>query len=240
LAIINLRVPEEMKRKLAGFAKAKGTSQTEMVKTAVAEKLMVHEVARSETVAEIPSWVPEGKYVALVRGAVAAVGDSVADVSSTAITKFPNESIRVARKGKPIRPVQYAFLAEASLRCWKYEMVDREFFPVIPTTITGKNRLSAVSSPDTASSLTLVTPQLIDEAGLKQIATESVATAAGVVKMNTFKATIELPVGSYDTIVASSLIPKALPFQILLGRNILDGLDLYALGKHKVVCLKDP
>ena len=115
LAIINLRVSEEMKRKLAGFARAKGTTQTEMVKAAIAEKLIVHEVAQSENVTEIPGWVPEGKYVALVRGAVAAVGDSVADVSSTAIAKFPNESIRVARVGKPIRPVQYAFPAEAGL-----------------------------------------------------------------------------------------------------------------------------
>ncbi len=240
MAIVNLRVPEEMKRKLAGIAKATGTSQTEMVKGAVAEKLTIHEVARAESSKNIPSWVPEGKYVALVRGAVAAVGDSVADVSSAALSKFPDEPIRVARKGKPIRPVQYAFLAEAGLKCWKYEMVDQESYPVIPTAITGKKKLTTVSSPDTASSLTLVTPQLIDEAGLQQVATESVATAAGVVKMNTFNATIELPVGSYDAIVASSAIPKTLPFQVLLGRNILDRVDLYALGKSKVICVKDP
>ena len=97
-----------------------------------------------------------------------------------------------------------------------------------------------MSSPDTASSLTLVTPELIDEAGLEKAATESVATAAGVVKMSTFKATIELPVGRFDAIVASSAIPKALPFQVLLGRNILDRVDLYTLGKSKVICVKDP
>ncbi len=240
MAIINLRVPEEMKRKLANFAKAMGASQTEMVKSAVAEKLTVHQAARSEPSVNVPSWVPDGKYYALVRGAVAAVGDSVADVSSAAMAKFPDEPIRVARRGKAIRPIQYAFLAEATLKCWKYEMVDQESYPVIPIAITGKNKLTTVSSPDTASSLTLVTPQLIDEAGLQQAATETVATAAGFVKMSTFKATIELPVGSYDAIVASSPIPKALPFQVLLGRNILDQVDLYTLGKSKVICLKDP
>ncbi len=125
MAIINLRVPEEMKRKLADFAKATGTSQTEMVKGAVAEKLKVHEVARAGLRTNIPSWVPYGKYVALVRGAVAAVGDSVADVSAAAVVKFPNDPIRVVRKGKRIKPIQYTFLAEASLRCWKYLQVGR-------------------------------------------------------------------------------------------------------------------
>src|SRR5208282_3295051 len=98
MAVVNFRIPEEMKRRLAGIAKATGASQTEMVKSAVAEKLTIHEVARAESSANIPSWVPEGKYVALVRGAVAAVGDSVAEVVSGALTKFPDEAIHVARK----------------------------------------------------------------------------------------------------------------------------------------------
>jgi hypothetical protein len=44
----------------------------------------------------------------------------------------------------------------------------------------------------------------------------------------------------YDVVVASSEIPKTLPFQILLGRNILDLINLCALGKSKVICVKDP
>jgi uncharacterized protein involved in propanediol utilization len=119
VAIINLRVSEEMRRRLAGLAKAKGASQTEMVKTAVAEKLMVDEVAHAEPSMEIPSWIPEGKYVALVRGAVAAVGDSVADVVAAALAKFPEDAIHVARKGRSIKAVHYAFLAEAEMKCWK-------------------------------------------------------------------------------------------------------------------------
>jgi predicted transcriptional regulator/predicted aspartyl protease len=240
MAIINLRVSEEMKRKLTDLAKATGSSQTELMKNALAEKLTVHETADIQSSATIPSWVPDGKYVALVRGAVAAVGDSVADVSSAAVVEFPNEPVRVVRKGKRIKPIHYAFVAEAGLKCWKYEIVDEDFYPVIPAAIIGNKKVQTVCSPDTASSLTLVNHQLVDEAGLQQVATETVATAAGSVRMDTFKATIELPVGRYDAMVASSEIPKALPFQVLLGRNILDGVDLYTLGKSKVLCLKDP
>lgn len=108
MAVVNLRIPEEMKRKLAGIAKATGASQTE---SAVAEKLTIHEVARAESNTSIPRWVPEGKYVALVRGAVAAVGDSVAEVVSAALAKFPDDAIHVARKGKSIRAVHYAFVS---------------------------------------------------------------------------------------------------------------------------------
>jgi len=88
--------------------------------------------------------------------------------------------------------------------------------------------------------MTLATPETIKEAGLKEHAAENVATAAGFARLNTFEATVELPVGTYSVIVASSRIPKVLPFQLFLGRNILDQLDFYALGKNKVTCLKDP
>jgi predicted transcriptional regulator len=240
MAIINLRVSEEMKRKLADLAKAKDASQTEIVKVALAEKLMVHEAARTKPSTDIASWVPDGKYVALVRGAVAAVGDSVADVVTAALSKFPDDPIHVARKGRSIRPVDYAFLAHTEMKCWKYVTVGQQPYPIIPTTIIGKKRMVAGSSPDTGASLTLVTSHIVDAAGLQPAGEETIATAAGMVKMDTFNATIELPVGHYDAIVASSEIPQALPFQILLGRNILDQVDLYTLGKSKVVCLKDP
>ena len=229
-----------MKRKLAGFAKAAGTSQTEMVKTALAERLTVHEIALTEPNTDIPSWVPDGKYVALVRGAVAAVDDSVADVVAAALSKFPNDAIHVARKGRAIKPVHYAFLAQTELKCWKYATVDQQSYPVIPATIIGKKRKTAASSPDTATSVTLVSTQIVDEANLQPAAEETFATASGIVKMETFKAAIELPIGRYDTLVASADIPRALPFQILLGRNILDKVDLHMLGKSSVICLKDP
>jgi len=240
VAIINLRVSEEMKRKLTNLARTIGASQTELVKTAVAEKLTVHEAERSELSASIPDWVPEGKYVALVRGAVAAAGDSVADVSCAAAAKFPDDPIRVLRKGKRIKPIHYAFMAEAPMKCWKYEMVETESFPVIPATVVGRKEVQTLCSPDTASSLTLASQHLIDNAELQPDATESVATAAGLVKMSTYKAVISLPIGRYQAIVASSQIPSILPFQVLLGRNVLDKLDLMTLGKSKVVCLKDP
>jgi hypothetical protein len=228
-----------MKRKLAGIAKATGASQTEMVKSAV-EKMAIHDAARAQSSANVPNWIPEGKYVALVRGAVAAVGDSVAEVVSATLTKFPDEAIHVACKGKSIKRVQYAFLAQTEMKCWKYVTVDQQSYPVIPTTIIGTEKMAAASPPDTVASLTLMSPQIVDGAGLQPAAEETVVTAAGMVKMNTFKATIELPIGRYDAIVASLEIPENLPFQILLCRNILDLIDLYALGKSKVICIKDP
>jgi predicted DNA-binding protein len=240
MAVVNLRIPEEMKRKLERIAKATGASQTEMVKSAVAEKLTIHEVAKAQLSTTVPSWVPEGKFVALVRGAVAAVGDSVAEVVSATLTKFPDDPIHVARKGKPIKAVDYAFLAQAEMRCWKYVTVDQRCYPIIPTTITGRKKMVAASSPDTAASVTLVSSQIVDGAGLRPVAEETVATAAGMVKMDTFKALIGLSVGRYDAVVALSEIPRTLPFQILLGRNILDQIDVYALGKSKVICVKDP
>lgn len=45
---------------------------------------------------------------------------------------------------------------------------------------------------------------------------------------------------NYDVRVASCDIPKDLPFQVLLERNVLDLVELYALGKSEVVCIRNP
>jgi len=240
LAVLNVRLGEEMKRKLAELAKVVGASQSELVKGAVRERIAVHEVAKEETAPLIPEWIPEGKYVALVRGAVASVGDSVAEVVAMALEKFADDPIYVGRKGKMISPIHYAFLAEESIRCWKYARVDEQNFLIVPITVVGKKRVRAASTPDTAASLTLVNSEIVDQAGLHPASQELIITAAGAVKMRTYDAEIELPVGRYETQIASFRIPKALPFQVLLGRNLLDMIDLYALGKSKVVCIKDP
>lgn len=240
MAILNVRLAEDMKKKLAELAKAVGATQSQLVKSAVEEKITVHEIAQEAAPLTIPAWVPDGMYVALVRGAVAAVGDSVADVVAAALQKFSDDPLYVARKGKPIKTLHYAFLAEASIKCWKYTKVDEQSYPIIPITIAGKRRVTAASSPDTAASLTLVSSEIVDQAELQPATQETIVTAAGPVKMRTYSANVELPVGNYQTLVGSLRIPKILPFQVLLGRNLLDMMDLYALGKSKVVCIKDP
>jgi len=240
VAAVNVRVEEEMKRKLAELAKSAGATQSELVKSTIAEKIAVHQTARLVSPTTIPDWVPKGKYVALVRGAVAAVGDSVAEVVASALDKFSEEPVHVARKGRPIERVNYAFLVSAATKCWKYLTVNQDSYPVIPTTIMGKNRLRIASSPDTAANLTLVDGHIVDQAHLQPAGQVGIFTAAGPVKAKTFTAEIELPTGSFKTIVASSSIPKALPFQAVLGGNLLDNVDLYALGKSKVVCISDP
>ncbi len=106
---INVRVGGETKRKLAKLAKSAGTTRSELVKSSVADKIAVHQTARLASPMTIPDWIPRGKYVALVRVGVAAVGDSVAEVVATALDKFSEEPIHVARKGRPIESVHYAF-----------------------------------------------------------------------------------------------------------------------------------
>lgn len=240
MAVLNVRLDEEMKRKLADLAKKVGATQSDLVKGALAEKLAVQEVASAKASTTIPEWIPDGKYVALVRGAVAAVGDSVAEVVAAALSKFKNEPIHVARKGAPIKRVHYAFLAHEDLKCWKYATVGEDSYPIIPATIVGRKEMTVASIPDIAASLTLVSSAIVDELELEPVGKESIVTAAGVRPMKTFKAVIELSAGRYATTVASLDIPRVLPFQILLGRSMLDKLDLYAFGKSRVVCISDP
>ena len=179
MAILNIRVDETLRRKIANLAKALGTTQTDLVKNAITGRITAHETAKAEAETAIPEWVPDGKCVALVRGAVAAVGDSVAEVVADAIAKFGDEPIHVALKRKPIRPIHYAFAAHATVKCWKYLTADGESFPIIPAKIIGKKELTTASSPDRASTLALVSREIIDQAGLQPEAQETIYTAAG-------------------------------------------------------------
>ena len=239
MAALNVRIDERLKRSLVQLAKRVGASQSDMVKDALVEKLVVHEAASAKTTTTVPDWVPDGKYVALIRGAVAAVGDSVAEVVASALSKFRDDPIHVARKGKPIETIHYAFFAQSAIKCWKYLTVDTQSFPILPTTLIGEREVLTASVPDTASSLTMASHQVVDDARLEPVAEETVFTPAGPVRMRTFKGMVELPIGRYEVKVASSHIPKELPFQVLIGRNLLDLVDLYMLGKIGVVCIRD-
>ncbi len=105
VAILNVRLDKASKREPANLAKSIGACQSELVKSSITGKLAVHQAANTETTTTIPEWVRWGKYVALVRGSVAAVGDLGAEVVAAAFMKFRADPIHVTRKGKSIKPV---------------------------------------------------------------------------------------------------------------------------------------
>jgi hypothetical protein len=81
-----------------------------VVKDLLAQQVLIERLAPRHD-APVPEWVPRGKYVALVKGGVAAVGDSVAGVASEAMSKFAQQPVVVKRKDAPIPQIDYAYAA---------------------------------------------------------------------------------------------------------------------------------
>ena len=93
--------------------------------------------------------------------------------------------------------------------------------------------------PDSAASLSVLNNQLCKTLNLEPIRTEEVYTAGGIVKLNVVSTNIKIN----DLIIKSEFvdgqIPELMPFDLLLGRNIIDLFDVYLLGKMKILCIKD-
>lgn len=222
------------------MSKRRRQTISKIVKELLDERLTIeaHETPSQDW--SIPDWVPDGKFVALVKGAVVAVGDSVAEVTAQAASKFRDEYVQVKRKGQPIPVVEYAYHTLTELKCWRYYSVGPRTYPVIPVTIIGKRKVETTAMPDSAASLTLVKEEVVEKSGLKFLREEDLFTGAGPVTKRTFEGKVELPMGTHKVRMASVIIPDGLPFKVLLGRNILDSLQTYLLGKDKVLCIKDP
>lgn len=91
---------------------------------------------------------------------------------------------------------------------------------------------------DTAASITLIKKEIIDAFDLDHIDVQSIQTASGIFDVPIYELDIEILNKTLTTRVISSPISETLPFQGLIGRNILDYFDIYLLGIRQIFCIK--
>lgn len=211
-----------------------------VIRELITEAVTIDERGEVKRFTDLPTWIPEGKYVALVKGAVVAVCDTVSDAALEAIRKFRDEPFSIVRKGGSIRKIDYAFFAEEMLKCWAFSGVGESLFPIVPAVLVGRRMAEVSALPDSAASISLAKRSIIGESKLVEVGTEEVSSIGGSVRRRVYEGEIQLGTGSYKARVAEAIIPDDLPFQLLIGRNVLDHLDTYLLGKRSVVCIKDP
>ena len=94
--------------------------------------------------------------------------------------------------------------------------------------------------PDSAASLSILKNTYVKQLNLTTIRTEEIITMAGPIQLNVIKVNIQIDDMILTSEILKGQIPDELPFDLLLGRNVLDLLDVYLLGKRQVICLKDP
>ncbi len=243
MTILNIGINEKTKKKLKDIVKvSEYKTVSELVRSTINAALKIEETQRAASQEiEIPEWIPEGKYIAFVKGSIAAVGDSIAEVSREAAAKFPNESCIIRRQGKKIQLREYVFSAFSELKCWQYSMVEDRRFPLIVVRIGPKNNLQTIRAlPDSAASMSILKKEYFEQFKLPVLRTEKVFSAGGIVELEVVETHLRINELTLKSEFLVGEIPDELPFDLLIGRNILDKLDLYLLGKKNVVCIKDP
>ena len=120
MTILNTNIEKEKKEELHEIVeKSKLRSISQLLRLSIEEKLIIEKIFNNKMEAvEIPEWIPEGKFVAFVDNAIAAIGDSPQQVAHEAIQKFPDFSLVIKKKGENYRIPEYVFNTFSELKCW--------------------------------------------------------------------------------------------------------------------------
>ncbi len=234
---------DDEKRKLQATVEAlKSPSVSEFVRSLLAEKIQVEELAQQKNTSEgleIPPFIPKGKYVAFINGAVIGVGDSPSEVAQIAAEKFPNFPLIIKFNGSRPKQTEYIYASLSQPHSWKYIQFEDHSYPVVPIKITGNStEKSLFASIDTAASLCVMQEQAVAASEFDLSRSEEISTAAGIMKAQIFTGTVNLLEHTFTVEFIFAPITTMLPFRFLIGRNLLDQLDAFFFGKKQILMLK--
>ncbi len=243
MTILNVHIKEDDKARLQELVEIdKIKSMSEIIRKLVTEKLKIEEISldsKTDLKIEIPEYIPKGKYVGFVKGAIIGIADTVSEVAQIAAEKFPDGPLVIKFNGPPKKTIEYCFMNISGLNCWKYANVENISYPLVPVTLQfNSNEKPLLALIDTAASVCLLKKGIIDASKLSISREEQVSTAAGVITTNIYKSKLKLMDEDFEIEFFFAPIDDSLPFNMLIGRNLLNELDAYFFGKKQVVCLK--
>ena len=243
MTILNLHIKEEDKAKLQDLVEFnKSKSMSEIVRKLLSEKIKIENISKksdNNSEIEIPDYIPKNKYVGFVNSAIIAVGDTVSEVAQVAAEKFPNGPLVIKYNGTKRKSLEYCFMSLTDLKCWKYVNVENITYPIIPIMLEiNSNKKKLYALIDTAASLCVLKQGLIDLTKFTVTREEQVSTAAGVIETKVYNGKVTLFEIEFETEFILVKIDDSLPFNMLIGRNLLDKLDAYFYGKKQLICLK--
>ena len=91
---------------------------------------------------------------------------------------------------------------------------------------------------NTATSLTVIKDEIVNQLNLEQIESQPIQTATGIYNIPIYKITLEILDKKINTKIIPAPISNDLPFQGLIGRNVLDLFNLFLFGKKKLICMR--
>ncbi len=133
MTILNVEVDKRKEERIKEIAKSSVYKTiSEFVRSVLDEKLKIEETSQKKSGdCSIHKWVPNGKYIAFVHGAIASIGDTISEVSRESADKFPESSVIIKKKGKPTSIPEFIFSTFTELKCWNYSIVENRSYPLL-------------------------------------------------------------------------------------------------------------
>jgi hypothetical protein len=243
MTILNIHMKDKDKKKLKSIVEFQNEkSMSEYIRKIISEKLKIETLAKEREKIEeikIPEYIPKNKYIGFVNGAIIGVADNPSEISLIAAEKFPDHELVIKFNGPKPKRMEYCFMSLSEIKCWNYVKLEDFSYPIIPVSLISKSEEKKMfASVDTASSLCVVKKDLINLKDFEFSREEEISTAAGIEKFKVFMGKCKVVDIEFEIEFIVSPIAEVLPFTMLIGRNLLDQLDAYFLGKKQIICLK--
>ena len=243
MPLINIHINDIDKKRLKDYVERHtDKSMSEFVRKIITEKIKIEEsISRIETpeAVEIPDYIPKEKYVIFVNGAVVAVGDNPSDLAEIAIQKFPNFPFIIKYNGPKKKPIEYFYMSLTEFHGWRYSVFEDHTYPIIPIELEiNEKKKELNASFDTAASLCVLKTSVFSSDECVTSRKEQISTVAGIVEATIYKGKVNVLNTIFEIEFIIAPIADVLPFKFLIGRNLMDQLDAYFLGKKQVLLLK--
>ncbi len=244
MPLLNVNLKDSEKEKIKKHIKGStDKSMSEYVRSILSEKMKIDEIINNvpnETPITIPEYVPKNKYVVFVNGAVVAVGDSPCDLAEIAVKKFPQYPFNIKYNGKIKRRIEYVYMSFKEFNGWKYSIFEENTYPIIPITLyLGKGKMEILAIFDTAATLCVLKDNVINVNDQVISRKEQLFTAGGIVDASIYNGSVSILDSTFDIEFTVAPISDLLPFKFLIGRNLMDQLDAYFMGKKQILLLKE-
>lgn len=110
MTLFNVKIDKKKKEYIKDLIKeSEYKSVSDFVRKVIDEKIKVLESRKYTDEIEVPDWIPDGKYYAIIKGSIVGVDDTVSSLAKEIVAKFPFEQITVKRKNKEFPKREYVY-----------------------------------------------------------------------------------------------------------------------------------
>jgi hypothetical protein len=244
MTILNVYISDQEKENLKKVVQDHEIkSMSEFVRNVINEKLITEAKAPAILKSEItiPEFVPKNKYVLFTQeNSIGAVGDTPAEVASIAAAKGVKPPFLIKYNGKnPPKPKHFVYSLNIG-KVWHYATIEEKTYPILEIELlSGEIAKKLYATVDTAASLCVVREKGSDEKKYnKEIDSVAISTAGGEIEKILYKGEVILEENKFSIHFITAPIDTSLPFDFLIGRNLLDQFDAFFFGKKQMLLLR--